>query len=323
MSYKFSFDKRSQLNVLKPIFLTQNYIDQHQAIYISVYESNKIISELAIIIKSKFGFKKAQLVYQPYPIVNQIMMDELLIFLKQSNKIDFLLPTPNYIPFDFAPKQSIYCNFGSYQIDLTKDETALFNQMHKKVRQTIRKAQRENLEVLSNEKSLVDGYEVIKATLLKSGLNPPNYQELEKMISYNLIKCWSIYFEDKVQATLIMLFGKYDCYTYYTGTIEKAFVGAINLLYWSVMLEMKNQKKLFFDFSGARVIPKIDSKQEGIQKFKERLGSIMLQGYMWKAIFKPIKYKLYILLMKVYVFKNKSKYQKDIIDQELEDEKNN
>jgi hypothetical protein len=317
MNYSFSFNKKSKLSGSKPIFLTQNYIEQSNAIYISVYEDDQAISELAILIKPKFFIKKAQLIYQPYPINNQVMMDELLLFLKDSRQVDFLLPTPNYLPFEFAPQKSIFCPFGSYQINLMQEKECIFNAMHKKVRQTIRKSQRNGLTILSNKKSLVDGYQVIEATFLKSGLAPPNYQKLEGMVNNNLVKCWSVYFEGRVQATLLVLIGKRGSYTYYTGTIDNAFAGAINFLYYFVILEIKDQGGIFFDFSGARINPKEGSKQEGIQKFKERFGATMLQGFMWKVVFNTFKYKLYVLLLKIYTFKNKHKYQKDIIDQEL------
>ena len=64
---------------------------------------------------------------------------------------------------------------------------------------------------------------------------------------------------------------------------------------------MKERGVMKYDFVGARVNPEPGSKLEGIQRFKSRFGGEMKVGYMWRYVNRPIRYKLYSLLLNMYM----------------------
>jgi hypothetical protein len=318
MAYKFLFDRLSNSKIEKPIFLNDDYIKINNAVLISIYKDDSLISETAIIIKKKLGLKIGQLLYEPFPFFDVIMLNSLMVFLKNSKCVDFLTATPNYIPFKYTPKNSIHCVFGSYRINLNNEEENLFANMHKKVRQYIRKAEKENLEVLTNINALNDSYPLIKDTLIKAGILVKSYEEICALYEAKLLRCWTVYYNNEPQSTLLVIYNLYSAYTFYTATIKGAFPGVSNYIYWKAMIELKSLGVKSFDFSGARISPSYDSKIYNIQKFKERLGGVLYEGYMWKIIFNPIKYKIYINLIKIYSLIHGVGFKKDIIDQELQ-----
>ena len=64
---------------------------------------------------------------------------------------------------------------------------------------------------------------------------------------------------------------------------------------------MKERGVLLYDFVGARVNPEPGSKLEGIQRFKSRFGGEMKVGYMWRYVNRPVRYKIYNLLLNSYM----------------------
>ena len=48
-----------------------------------------------------------------------------------------------------------------------------------------------------------------------------------------------------------------------------------------------------YDFVGVRINPEKGSKQEGLKMFKERFGGQLIQGYIWKYAFQPLKFAIY------------------------------
>ena len=93
-------------------------------------------------------------------------------------------------------------------------------------------------------------------------------------------------------------------------------LGSHNLLQWEIVKKLKTLNVKQYDFVGARINPPKGSKIEGIQRFKSRFGTTLHQGYMWKYIFNKPMYFLYVQILKLLAFKNRSKYKGDIIDQE-------
>ena len=61
----------------------------------------------------------------------------------------------------------------------------------------------------------------------------------------------------------------------------------------------QNHNLTNFDFVGAVPDIKEDSKEAGIQKFKREFGAEIKEGYQFTVIFKPIKYYLFTLFLKM------------------------
>jgi lipid II:glycine glycyltransferase (peptidoglycan interpeptide bridge formation enzyme) len=71
----------------------------------------------------------------------------------------------------------------------------------------------------------------------------------------------------------------------------------MNFLQWEMMRHFRGIGVRQYDFVGVRIDPEVGSKQEGIRRFKERFGGQLVQGYMWKFPFRPVKRLLYSLVM--------------------------
>ena len=90
----------------------------------------------------------------------------------------------------------------------------------------------------------------------------------------------------------------------------------MNLLHWTAMTDMKTRGVKEYDFVGARVNPPLGSKLETIQRFKERFGATMWQGYLWRYPLKPMRYGAFRLFARANSFMHGATYKGDIIDEE-------
>ena len=86
------------------------------------------------------------------------------------------------------------------------------------------------------------------------------------------------------------------------------------------MLDMKEKGVKYFSFVGCRINEDENSKFHGIQRFKERFGGELKQGYLFKLDFNPFRHCLFNFLLAFRnLIKGNHKFviQKDIIDQEI------
>ena len=74
----------------------------------------------------------------------------------------------------------------------------------------------------------------------------------------------------------------------------------MHLLHWEAMRRFRQMGVKQFDFQGVRIDPEEGSKQEGILNFKRRFGGRLLQGYVWKYAFRPIKSAAYDVAVRLF-----------------------
>jgi lipid II:glycine glycyltransferase (peptidoglycan interpeptide bridge formation enzyme) len=276
---------------------------------------------LPYIIEQKFIFKRLIFAYSIIKKNNKdISQKEFLnnvVKLSKTLNIDFIYQPYAFAIFEEVPDNSIFIPFGTYQVDLTKSEDELFKNLHSKHRNVIRKAQKNGLVISIGAKEEV--YNLIKDTLLRQHqpyMSRVALDNLEDKLKENIIY-YSIKNNNKIEGSAIIIYNKYEAYYLLAGSSVKTSAGAMNLLVWQIMLDMKEKGVQRFDFVGARINPQAGSKFEGIQRFKSRFGSELKIGYLWKIPIKPFKYKLFrFVTWAYYKLKNKA-YMGDIIDQEL------
>lgn len=301
-------------------FIENKYLNTIENIkIIHFYEDEKLISILPIEIKKKLFFNIGRLLYEPYPHFNQKIIDELIYFLKKEKLVHFLLATPNYIPFSFYPKNSSHCEFGTYRLNLKDSVDDLFKNLHSKHRNVIRKCDKENLIIIKNEQNILkECYELFKETMDRSNMEYPSFKYLNNLFLKmpENIYFSVVYYNNIPQGAIYLFYTKQRSYYLYGGSISKPFTGAMNYLHWDAINNLKLNGVQCYDFVGARINPIKGSKTEGIQRFKLRFGASLYKGYMWKYIFNKPMYFLYILILKLLSFKNGTKYNGDIIDQE-------
>jgi len=245
-------------------------------------------------------------------------LEEVVKNIKNTSAHFVYQPNTNVV-FDTFPKGSLEASFGSYQIDLVKNEEDLFANLHSKHRNVIRKAKKDGVIIKTGDDQFFDFFEVYKETMERQNLNYTSENELKK-ISTRLKANTLIsvaYKDGKPQGSSMLLYEKgFGAYYFYGGSALRPHIGSINLMHWENIKKLKNEGVSFYDFVGARIKPKKGSKIEGIQKFKERFGGKMKKGYLWKYPSNNVMYKLFYLGAKVNALIHKRVYKGDIIDQE-------
>ncbi|MCE5319780.1 MAG: peptidoglycan bridge formation glycyltransferase FemA/FemB family protein [Bacteroidales bacterium] len=248
----------------------------------------------------------------------KIFLEEALEFIKKNIRADFISTTNTGI-FNSYPNGSMYCKFGSYILDLRKTEDELFTLLHSKHRNVIRKAQKDGLLVFSGKEYLGDCYNLINETFSRQGLIAPTYEYVQQLSCLNENVFFSIVKAgNEIQGSAIFIWNKnHSCFYLHGGSTEHPHSGAMNLLHWETILQMKKNGVKFYDFVGGRINPKEGSRLEGIQRFKSRFGGDFEIGYLWKYPFSNIKYKIYSFLLTIYFKYYKGEnYEGDVIDQE-------
>lgn len=201
------------------------------------------------------------------------------------------------------PEKAEYCKFGSYIIELDKSEVDIFAGFHTKHRNVVRKAEKDGLTVDFGPQYADVCYEQIKDTYERQqrvAYSKEHFEKL-KLLGEN-VDFWVVKNGDEIQGCAVLLWSKgFSSYYLHGGSCAHPHGGALNLLHWEAIKKMKQRGVLKYDFVGARVNPEPGSKLEGIQRFKSRFGGEMKVGYMWRYVNRPIRYKLYSLLLNMYM----------------------
>lgn len=256
---------------------------------------------------------------------NNIALDDEKFFLnkviekiaKELKYVDFILRAPSNVVFNTVPDDAIYCKFGSLPVNLLQDKDVLFKNMHQKHRNAINKAQRDGVQINKGIQYKNDTLNMIDCTMLRRGFESASESIDNELrgVGANLEFYVSEY-DGIAQGGAIIGLDNKKAYYLYGGSIEKPHQGALTLMHWQIINDMKAKGLDEYVFVGARINVKKDSSIFGVQRFKERFGSVMKVGYMWKFPIKPFKYKLYILLKYINSIMKFKRYTKDLIEED-------
>lgn len=317
LSQKTGIKKRE----FPPFYYKENYKDQ-RLIYVL---SNHIV--VPIILSHHYFLKKAQFVF--YPLLNNErissidevqILNDIMIFLREKKLADRILPPPNYLIFKSYPKNADYCNFGTYYLDLSLSLDELWKNVHSKHKNVIRNAENKGCKLLMGNAQLEIFYDLYSTTMKRSQLSylPLDYfMTLSHHLTDENLLCAVAYYDNKPQGALLIPFSQYGAYYIFGGSSDKVEpTGLNNYMHWEMIKLLKEKGVKRYDFVGARLSDVSNTKLSGIQMFKERFGSILEKGYLWKMDlnFKCKMYDFLVRFKSLILFK-KQKY-KDIIDQE-------
>lgn len=315
MKIKIKYNNFEELN---SILVNSNYLNMYSNKYgwICGYEDEKLCYVIPFLEKKKMIFKYIQMQSETINI-NKTRVSEkeflnlLILKIKQENKIDFISQPKTNVVFDTYPDNSLYSSFGSYIIDLSLNEDELFKNIHTKHKNVIKRAIKNDVVVEFGTNIFDDAYSVIFKTLQRNNMSMIGREKLLKLLNTNeknfLIGC--SYLENKSQGAVIILYDNYKGYYFWGGTSTDLSLGSNNLLHWEVIKKLKSLNVEFYDFVGARINTE-DTRLLGIQRFKNRFGATLKEGYLWKYPLKIWKYKLFTYLYNLKMKKG------DIIDQE-------
>lgn len=251
--------------------------------------------------------------HREYEFLNQV------VAAARDLDVDFIYQPQATAVFSVVPEGATYARFGTYVVDLQLPLEQLWANVHGKHRNVIKKAQDAGVEISEGPHNLDICYELIHATMKRNQKLSVSRDELEQFrecmhenVSFYLAR------KDGVPqgAAVIVWNMGHTAYYLHGGTSESPFGGAMNLLHWKAMTDMKARGVRQYDFVGARVSPPAGSKLETIQRFKSRFGATMRQGYLWKYPLKPLRYAAFQWLARVNALMHGATYRGDIIDEE-------
>ena len=304
------------------VFFAESY---EQYIRKSGQEMLYVYSELLIIpvvVYKKIKIKYAMYVSEYYELTAQCSMEEKKAFLnevqdvlRKKEKIAWVATSAASF-FDTFPSKSMRIPFGSHVIDLTRDIDELWGNVHTKHRNSVRKAEKSNIEVRVGGMELLKDYCLLdNATWERSGKKSYGESFFENILAglKNNAIIFMAYKENVPQSGACYFFNKQMCYYMYGASSDHPETGATNYMHWEAVKYLKSIGVKKYSFVGCRIGEDEDSKYHSIQRFKERFGGTLEQGYMFKAVMSPWKYQLFHSL---YKMKNKTDLT-DAIDQEL------
>jgi len=243
--------------------------------------------------------KNAQ--FQFYPLKENNRMNVLeenafigmvIDHITEHNMADRILPSPNYVIFNSFPINSVHSQFGTYYLDLSLPVDQIWNNIHPKHKNKIRSAKKSNCSIVTGDSQLDVFFEMYRETMNRSSLNCYPIGYFKQMIKKENVLCAIVYYGDTPQGGLLMPYSKYGAYYLYGATATGIEIpGANNYLHWEIIKLMKQNNVRVYDFVGARLSDVSGSKLSGIQMFKERFGSVLQKGYLWKV---DLNYKCFI-----------------------------
>jgi len=185
--------------------------------------------------------------------------------------------------------------YGSHVLDLQKSEVELWNNIHGKHRNVIRKAEKEG--VIVEESDDIGSYFCLsEQTYKRSGKNGPSYKYLHKLYNlFNPDRMCRIYFardgDRLVSGAFIVACGERVTYLY-GATCDDPPTGSSNYLHWEIIKRIKCESYRWYDFGGVSLDEKAEDKAKGISMFKERFGGDLQVFWGGNKICSPFRKKV-------------------------------
>ena len=287
--------------------------------YLIGIEGGELIYLLPFAIKNRLGIKILEfqsnvINYKKIGYSQQSYLDLCIEYLEEYKMCDFICQNPAYALFSEIPAGAKYTYFGSYVVDLTLPEGKLWENIHSKHRNVIRKAKKNGVNIVIDNLILDSVYDVILDTQKRSGNDFISKSEFQHMCQSmrGEIEIFTAYHDVEIQGCAVLLHDDTCCYYLYGGSARNNCLGSLNLLHWEAILHYKKMGLKKYDFVGARLSSNISEKIRGIQRFKKRFGGDLTKGFLWKYVFNKYKYIIY----KILYFIRYGKMKVDAIEEE-------
>lgn len=191
-------------------------------------------------------------------------------------------------------------SFGTYALDLTQSEADLWQGVHGKHRNMIRRAEREGV-VVENRLDLTLFHDLLLQTYGRGGKTPgyslAYLESLQRHLGENLVMAGA-YKAGELMAGLLVPFGCQRGYYLHGATRPGGTPGASNLLHWQVMRQLRHKGVGVYDLGGAR-LQTDDPRLRGIFQFKQRFGGVYEPCIYWEKVIRPVTDSLFRAVEKV------------------------
>lgn len=272
---------------------------------------------LPYVIIRKPGLRMVRFWTQTIPVEGTLDIEEEKSFLNsvvewfRSAGADMIIPSGNTAIFRTYPDGAAFAPYGTFIKNLCQAEDVLLSEIRKTYRQNIRKAVAAGVQVKSGIEYLDVAYRLVADTLQRSRVTFKTHGEFQKRIASfgEYVKIFIAEHAGVIQGCVVAPFSEHTAYNCYAGSLPQPALGAMHLLHWEAIRQFRAMGVSHFDFQGVRIAPEPNSKQEGILHYKQGFGGQLVQGYLWKCSFRPLKsiaYSVAVRLLK----------GGDIVDQE-------
>jgi lipid II:glycine glycyltransferase (peptidoglycan interpeptide bridge formation enzyme) len=249
----------------------------------------------------KPGLRIVRFRVETIPLGGELEVGDEKTFLKstleyfRSAGFDMIIPATNNTIFRTYPDGADAAPYGTFIKDLDQPEDVLWSEISEAYRKDIRKAKKSGVQIKGGMEYLKTSYTLTADTLKRSNQKFKSFADFRNMILGlgENVRILVAEHEDVVQACLVVPFSEHSAYTLYGGTVSQPLKGAMHLLHWEAIRQSRGMGVKRFNFTGVRINPERGSKQEGIMTFKMRFGGRLIQGYMWKYSFHPLKFAAY------------------------------
>jgi hypothetical protein len=195
---------------------------------------------------------------------------------------------------------------GTILIDLNKSEDELWQAMHQKHRNVVRRAEQEGVSVTytTDANTIPTIHKLAQETYQRSAETAPSllyYQSL----------CTNLWPKDYCQlyvatassgsiiaAAIITTIGGYATYLHGMRS-GNGPLGDSNLLQWRIIQDLKRRGFHTFDLGGADAQPLPGTKGEGIRRFKERFGGEFQRYFGFRSVPRKLEYNFLESLLNI------------------------
>lgn len=248
--------------------------------YFMIIKNDSIIFKWQFFVAGFKNFRYINIISEPNTQTTELLdiaFKEILRAFNPFKVIFYSITLSKFTNMDFLELNNfneIY-RYGSSILDLTRNEDAIFSNIHSKHRNVIKKAQKEDVEVFedTSEQGIYNFHKISIETYARSNKEALGVEYLLKyFFALNKTGNIKVFFAKKdniIQAGAIFLVSKHMCIYWHGASINNCATGSSNLLQWEAIKYFKRNGVNIYDFGGCS---DSDEKARSISRFKNRFG---------------------------------------------------
>ena len=292
---------------------TKNY----EPICIAAIENDEIVAILLAVIQKDYegilGSFTARSIIFGGPIINSdhpILLDLLIKkYLNLVKNKAIYTQIRNFTEQNTNDKNVFIKNSFEFEnhlnilVSLSKSEEQLWNELHSKRRNIIRRAKKEGvvLNLQNDEISLRQSYEILKEVYTRAKLPLPKYDLIKNLLGvedaeFKLLNFTAVY-EQKIIGCMLILAYKKVLYDFFAGSFQAYYKKYPNdLIPWEIFIWGKLNGYELFDFGGAGK-PNVPY---GVREYKLKFGGELVNFGRYTFVHKPLMFILGKVALKLW-----------------------